>query len=136
MPSVLFLCIENSCRSQMAEAYARQRAPEGWIIASAGSRPSGRVDETAAALMREEGIDLGSHRSKGLSDLPPVTWDAVVVMGCGEECPSLAARKRLEWDLSDPKGLPLDEFRRVRDEIGRRVSALLQALSAVPPGSS
>jgi len=135
MPSILFLCIENSCRSQMAEAYARHRAPEGWVIASAGSRPSGRVDETAAALMREGGIDLASHRSKGLSELPPITWDAVVVMGCGEECPSLPAGKRLEWDLPDPKGLPQDEFRRIRDEIGRRVSALLRALSAAP-GSS
>jgi len=135
MPSVLFLCIENSCRSQMAEAYARHRAPSGWVVASAGSRPSGRVDATAAALMREVGIDLSNNRSKGLSELPPVTWDAVVLMGCGEECPSLPAKQRLEWDLPDPKGLPLDEFRRIRDEIGRRVSALLGVLSE-SPGSS
>jgi len=93
------------------------------------------VDETAAALMREAGMDLASHRSKGLSELPPISWDAVVMMGCGEECPSLPAGKRLEWDLPDPKGLPQDEFRRIRDEIGRGGSALLRDLSAAP-GSS
>ena len=133
MPSILFVCVENSGRSQMAEGFARAIAGADWMIASAGSRPSGRVDPTAIALMREVGIDLSSHSSKGLQDLPSITWDAIVTMGCGDACPSVPARRRDDWELPDPKQLPVGESRRTRDEIRRRVSDLLQSVSSSHP---
>jgi arsenate reductase (thioredoxin) len=133
MPSVLFVCVGNAGRSQMAEGFALALAGDGWTIASAGSRPAGKVSSMAVALMREVGIDLTTHRSKGLDALPALTWDVVVTMGCGDACPSLPARRREDWDLPDPKGLPLDQFRDIRDEIRRRVSDLIQAISGSDP---
>jgi protein-tyrosine-phosphatase len=123
---VLFVCIENSCRSQMAEGFARAlggKAVEAW---SAGSKPSGKVNERAIAFMKEKGIDIGVHRSKSLADLPAVTWDCIVTMGCGDACPSLPAKTRLDWNLPDPKNLPDDGFRKVRDDIEARMRALLK----------
>lgn len=128
-PRVLFVCVENSCRSQMAEGFARLHGAGRIEAFSAGSRPSGKVNETAVLLMKERGVDLGLQRSKGLDGLPPGRWDAVVTMGCGDACPSLPAVRRLDWALPDPKGLPLDEFRRVRDEVESRVKALIAELS-------
>ena len=136
MERILFLCIGNSCRSQMAEGYARRMVPPGWVVASAGSKPTGQVDGTAIELMKEEGIDLTRHRSKGLEDLPQITWDLVVGMGCGDECPHLPARIRVDWDLPDPRGMPREKFRRVRDEIRRRLSLLLRDTSAGSPDPS
>ena len=124
-PRFLFVCVENSCRSQMAEGFARLHGGVKIESFSAGSRPSGKVNETAVVLMKEKGVDLLVQRSKGLNDLPAGKWDAVVTMGCGDACPSLPAVRRLDWALPDPKHLPLDEFRRVRDEIEMRVKSLL-----------
>lgn len=126
LPHLLFVCVENSCRSQMAEGFARALG-EGRVKAfSAGSRPSGRVDERAAGFMAEKGISLEGQSSKGLDDLPGnLTWDCVVTMGCGDQCPHLPARRRLDWDLADPKTLPDDEFRLVRDEIEELVRRLI-----------
>lgn len=124
-PKVLFVCIENSCRSQMAEGFARRMGVDAH---SAGSRPSGTVNPRALSFMRERGIDLTIQRSKGLDDLPPVTWDAVVTMGCGDACPHLPARLRLDWDLPDPKALSDDEFRLVRDRIEGSVADLAERL--------
>jgi protein-tyrosine-phosphatase len=129
MPSVLFVCVENSCRSQMAEGFARALAPRDWTIASAGSRPSGRVDPRAVRLMGEVGVDLARQESKGLEALPEGSWDAIVTMGCGDACPHLPARRRIDWDLPDPKPLTDAEFRRVRDEVGRRVADLVRDLA-------
>ncbi len=125
-PRLLFVCVENSCRSQMAEGFARAVGAgrvEAW---SAGSRPSGRVNPRAIVFMRERGIDLDAQTSKGLEVLPPGAWDAVVTMGCGDACPHLPAHTRVDWDLPDPKELPDDEFRRIRD----RIEALVQGLVA------
>lgn len=124
-PRILFVCIENSCRSQMAEGFARLHGAGAVEVHSAGSRPSGKVNETAVAVMKEKGVDLGLQRSKGLGDLPPGRWDAVVTMGCGDACPHLPADRRRDWALRDPKHLPLREFRAVRDDIEVRVKALL-----------
>jgi protein-tyrosine-phosphatase len=124
-PRLLFVCIENSCRSQMAEGFARLHGAGRVEAHSAGSRPSGKVNETAVALMKEKGVDLGVQRSKGLNDLPEGRWDAVVTMGCGDACPHLPAVRRLDWALPDPKHMPLPEFRAVRDEVEARVKALL-----------
>lgn len=126
MKAVVFLCVENSCRSQMAEGFARVIAGKEREIWSAGSRPSGRVNETAIAVMTERGIDLTAQRSKSLSELPSIRWDYVVTMGCGEQCPALPAAARVEWAIPDPKGLPLEEFRRIRDMIEESVKRLLE----------
>ncbi len=125
MPSVLFVCVANSCRSQMAEAMAKASAGTGWEIWSAGSHPSGRVHPVAAELMKELGLDLSTHQSKGLDDVPKRLWDYVVTMGCGDACPSVSTRYRIDWSIPDPVGLPLDEARRIRDQIGGFVSGLL-----------
>lgn len=122
---ILFVCVENSCRSQMAEGFARLHG-KGIVEAfSAGSKPSGKVNATAVQLMREKGVDLNAQSSKGLKDLPAGSWVAVITMGCGDACPSLPAERRLDWALPDPKRMPLDEFRAVRDEIEERVKAIL-----------
>lgn len=125
MKRALFVCVENSCRSQMAEGFARALGGGELEAYSAGSRPSGKINETAVALMKEKGIDLTIQRSKGLTDLPAGEWDYIVTMGCGDACPSLPARVRLDWDLPDPKHLPLGGFRKVRDDIEARVRALV-----------
>lgn len=127
LPRVLFVCVENSCRSQMAEGFARA-AGEGKVAAfSAGSRPSGRVHPSAERFMKERGIDLSVQSSKGLDDLPQgIEWDYLVTMGCGDACPHLPAKHRLDWDLPDPKHLGDDEFRHVRDRIESMVRDLLR----------
>jgi arsenate reductase len=127
--NLLFVCIENSNRSQMAEGFARRLGSGRATAFSAGSRPSGVVNPRAIHFMRERDIDLTVQRSKGLDDLPKVTWDYVVTMGCGDACPLLPARHRLDWELPDPKHLPDDEFRAVRDRIERLVGDLLSGTS-------
>ena len=125
MKRVIFLCTENSNRSQMAEAFARihgRGVVEAW---SAGSRPSGAVNPKAVAAMAEKGYDLSRHRSKSTRELPEETWDYVITMGCGDECPWLAGERREDWGLADPKAMPPAEFRQIRDEIERRVRALV-----------
>jgi protein-tyrosine-phosphatase len=112
----------------MAEAFARLHGGgrvEAW---SAGSRPSGCVHPQAIEAMRELGYDLAKHASKSLADLPPVDFDAVVTMGCGDACPSVPARLRLDWQIPDPRDLPPAGFRAVRDQIAREVRALLARL--------
>ncbi len=130
MKHIVFVCVENSCRSQMAEAWARHLGRGRVRAWSAGSRPSGEVNPLARQVMRERGIDLTEAVSKGFEALPEVTWDVVVTMGCGDQCPWLPARARVQWDIPDPKGQPIEVFRRVRDEIERRVRELLEALDS------
>jgi protein-tyrosine-phosphatase len=125
---VLFVCVENSNRSQMAEAFARIHGAGKVEAYSAGSRPSGRVNPKAVESMREVGYDLGQHQSKSLDDLPNVQFDFVATMGCGGECPLIRAKQREDWNIADPKDLPPDEFRGVRDEIEAKVKALLATL--------
>lgn len=128
-PSVLFVCVENSCRSQMAEGFARKHGKEILDSWSAGSKPSGRVNPTAVRLMKERDVDLSRHSSKGLERLPPVPmWDYVITMGCGDACPAFPAKERRDWALPDPKNRPLDEFRNVRDDIEQRVNDLIQEI--------
>ena len=125
---IVFVCVENSNRSQMAEAFARTHGGGAVDAYSAGSRPSGVVNPKAVAAMRERGYDLTTHASKSLADLPPGEWDAAITMGCGDECPNLRAARREDWPLPDPKHLPPDKFNEVRDEIERRVRELLRSL--------
>jgi len=128
MKRVLFVCVENSNRSQMAEGFARAHGGVEVVAQSAGSRPSGTINPRAIALMAERGIDLNVQHSKALTEVGAAAFDAVVTMGCGDACPWIAAARREDWALPDPKHLPDAEFRRVRDEIERRVVALLQTL--------
>lgn len=125
---VLFVCVENSNRSQMAEAFARMHG-EDVEAYSSGSKPSGRVNPRAIEFMKERGYDLSTHSSKALSEIPDVDYDAAVTMGCGDECPLVRARVREDWKIPDPKELPADEFRAVRDDIETKVKELLQRLS-------
>jgi arsenate reductase (thioredoxin) len=121
---ILFVCIENSCRSQMAEAFARLLAADVIDAHSAGSRPSGAINPTAIQSMHELGYDLTEHRSKSLRDVPQVKFDYVITMGCGDECPFIPAFHHDDWNIPDPKHMPLDEFRRVRNLIQERVELL------------
>lgn len=123
MKRVVFVCIENSNRSQMAEAFAHMAGVDAH---SAGSRPSGRVNPKAIDAMREIGYDLSKHESKSIDDLPDVTFDVAVTMGCGDQCPTIRARRHEDWDIPDPKKLPPEQFRQVRDLIGTKVKELLQ----------
>jgi protein-tyrosine-phosphatase len=126
---VLFVCVENSNRSQMAEALARIHGSPEVEAFSAGSRPSGRVNPKAIAAMRELGYDLTTHHSKGLAEFADQEFDAVIGMGCGDEgCPLVKAARHEEWDVPDPKALAPAEFNRVRDLIGDKVRQLLASL--------
>ena len=125
MPSVVFVCVANSFRSQMAEAIAKQRGSSQWEIWSAGSHPSGRVHPMAVHMMEELGLEMAKHRSKGLAELPAKLWDYVVTMGCEDRCPMLDAKHKLAWDIPDPAGLPVEEVRRIREQIAGLVGELL-----------
>jgi arsenate reductase (thioredoxin) len=124
---LLFVCSENSCRSQIAEAFARIHGGAGVEAVSAGSRPSGVVNAKAIASMRERGYDLSAHASRGLDEIPPGPYDVVVTMGCGDACPWVPARRREDWEIPDPKDMEPVAFRAVRDEIERRVRGLLNS---------
>ena len=128
MKRVLFVCVENSCRSQIAEAFARVHGAGAIEPYSAGSKPSGQVNPKAIASMRELGYDLSRHASKSLSDIPAVEYDVAVTMGCGDACPTVRAKQREEWNIPDPKGMLVDEFRKVRDLIEEKVKTLLAKL--------
>ena len=126
MTSVLFVCTENSNRSQMAEAFARIHGHGILQPYSAGSRPSGEVNSRAARAMAEVGYDLSTHRSKSVSDVPSGPYGLVITMGCGDDCPPILATERDDWDLPDPRNMPPNEFNAVRDEIESRVKQLLE----------
>jgi protein-tyrosine-phosphatase len=122
---MLFVCVENSNRSQMAEAFARIHGGDGVEAYSAGSRPSGIVNPKAVASMRELGYDLARHESKSLQEIPDVEYDFVATMGCGDACPMVRAKLRADWSIPDPKEMPPDEFREVRTLIENHVKAAL-----------
>jgi arsenate reductase len=127
---VLFVCVENSNRSQMAEAFARMHGGETVEAHSAGSRPSGRVNPRAIEFMAEKGYDLSTHTSKSLDQFNGTGVDVAVTMGCGDSCPLVRSARREEWNIPDPKDLPDDEFRKVRDLIETKVKELITSLAA------
>ena len=132
MKTVLFVCVENSNRSQMAEAFARMLGGEGVRAASAGSRPSGRINPKAIEAMRELGYDLSTHASKGLDEFNGTPVDVAVTMGCGDECPLVVAGRREDWRIPDPRDMSPEEFREVRNLIESKVRDLLTSLAAAP----
>lgn len=125
MKAVLFVCVENSNRSQMAEAFARIHASDRLTVYSAGSRPSGKVNPKAIEAMQQRGYDLTIHHSKAFSDLPDLPFDFIITMGCGDTCGHIPAAAREDWALPDPRNMPPVEFNQVRDEIESRVVDLL-----------
>lgn len=129
---ILFVCLENANRSQMAEAFTRVHGGSRVETYSAGSRPSGAVNPQAVEAMREVGYDLSTHASKSLTEIPDVEYDLVVTMGCGDACPSVRARRREDWAIPDPKHLSPQEFRELRDEIERKVKQAIADLCDLP----
>jgi protein-tyrosine-phosphatase len=127
MKRVLFVCVENANRSQMAHAFAHIHGGGQVDASSAGSKPSGLINPKAVRFMAELGYDLTKHTSKSLDDIAG-EFDAVITMGCGDNCPWIPAKHRDDWALPDPKHMDDDAYRAVRDEIGARVKALLAAL--------
>lgn len=128
MKKILFVCVENSCRSQIAEAFGKIHGKGKMEVYSSGSRPSGKVNEKAVATMAELGYDMGSHHSKSLTEIPQVEYDYAITMGCGDECPMVQAKQRQDWAIPDPKQLDPEEFRVIRDLIEEKVKVLLSAL--------
>lgn len=128
MKTVLFVCVENSNRSQMAEAFARIHSAGRVQAASAGSKPSGRINPKAIEAMQELGYDLTTHASKGLDEYNGRDVDVAVTMGCGDECPLVRAGHRVDWKIPDPRDMTADEFRSVRDLIEQKVKDLLSTL--------
>lgn len=128
MKQILFVCVENSNRSQMAEAFARIHGGDGVAASSAGSRPSGRINPKAIQAMQELEYNLATHESKGLDQFNGSNVDVAVTMGCGDACPLVNARKRVDWQIPDPKEMPPDQFRQVRDLIELKVKELIENL--------
>ena len=128
MKRVLFVCVENSNRSQMAEAFAHIHGGENVDARSAGSAPSGVINPKAVRFMSEIGYDLTRHASKSLDDIDG-EFDAVVTMGCGDNCPWVPAKRREDWGLPDPKHMDDAGYRKIRDEIEERVKALLAEIA-------
>jgi arsenate reductase len=126
MKSILFVCIENSNRSQMAQAFAIMHGKEHVRAYSAGSRPSGAINPKAIAAMKELGYDLTAHHSKSLEQIPPIEYDYVVTMGCGDACPLVKAKHRIDWNIPDPRDMNEQAFRKVRDLIEQKVKDLLK----------
>jgi protein-tyrosine-phosphatase len=129
MKKILFVCVENSNRSQMSEAFARIHGGGEVEAYSAGSKPSGKVNPKAIASMKEIGYNLSSHQSKSLEEVKQYApFDAVVTMGCGDACPWMPAKQFIDWQIPDPKEMTEENFRKVRDLVEQKVKELLQEL--------
>lgn len=126
MKNILFVCIENSNRSQMAQAFAILHGKGKVNTYSAGSRPSGKINPKAIAAMQELGYDLSTHDSKSLEEIPDTEYEYAITMGCGDECPLVKANHREDWAIPDPRNMNEEEFRQVRDLIEGKVKALLE----------
>lgn len=126
---LLFVCIENSNRSQMSQAFAKIIGGENVDAYSAGSKPSGIVNPKAIAAMKELGYDLSTHDSKSLDEVKVFApFDAVVTMGCGDACPWMPANQFFDWQIPDPKHMEPKQFNEVRDFIGGKVKELIEGL--------
>lgn len=126
---LLFVCVENSNRSQMSQAFAIIHGGENIEAFSAGSKPSGIVNPKAIAAMKELGYDLSSHDSKSLQEVEAhAPFDAVVTMGCGDACPWMPAKQFIDWQIPDPKHMEPEEFNTIRDLISAKVKELITSL--------
>ena len=127
-PEVLFLCVHNAGRSQMAAALMAREAGDQVIVHSAGSAPGETLNPAVVAAMAEWGIDISAEVPKKLTEAMAQRSDVIVTMGCGDSCPVYPGKRYVDWELTDPAGKPVDEVRAIRDEIDRRVKALLAEL--------
>jgi protein-tyrosine-phosphatase len=127
---IVFICVENARRSQMAQGFAEAFGQAKIEAYSAGSRPSSSIDPMVIEVMREKGIDLETKRPKGLNDLPPIEMDYLVTMGCEESCPAVLAKKIIEWEIPDPKGKSMDDIRKIRDMLEAKVKMLLEEVES------
>jgi Protein-tyrosine-phosphatase len=129
-PSVLFVCVHNAARSQMAQGWLRHLAGDAIEVRSAGSEPGDQINPVAVQAMHEVGIDITAEAPKILTVDAVRDSDVVITMGCGDSCPIFPGKRYEDWDLSDPAGQPLEIVRQVRDEIGDRVQRLIAELRA------
>ena len=129
-PTVLFVCVHNAGRSQMAAGYLRALAGDRVQVLSAGSEPADALNPIAVQAMAEEGIDITDNTPAILTADAVKESDVVVTMGCGDTCPIFPGKRYEDWDLTDPAGRPIEEVRPIRDEIRRRVAGLLAELGA------
>jgi arsenate reductase len=128
-PAVLFVCVHNAGRSQMAAGYLRHLAGDRIEVLSAGSEPGDRINPVAVQAMAEEGIDIAGAQPRILDADEVRASDVVVTMGCGDACPFFPGTRYEDWELDDPAGRPIEEVRPIRDEIRRRVEALVAELA-------
>jgi protein-tyrosine-phosphatase len=129
MKKILFVCIENSNRSQMGQAFATIHSHGRVKAYSAGSKPSGTINPKAITAMEELGYDLSTHSSKSLAEVTAhAPFDAVVTMGCGDACPWMPAKNFIDWNIPDPRNMNKEEFRKVRDLIEEKVKELISSL--------
>lgn len=129
-PTVLFVCVRNAGRSQMAAALLRHHAGDAIEVRSAGSAPADQVHPVVLEAMREIGIDLGTQQPQLLTDAVTEGVGLVVTMGCGDACPAIAGARTIDWDLDDPGEQPIEHVRAIRDEIDARVRALRDEILA------
>jgi arsenate reductase (thioredoxin) len=127
-PRVLFVCIHNAGRSQMAAGYARTLSGGAVDVRSGGSEPGNEINPVAIAAMAEDGIDISSGVPQLMTTEAVRDSDVVITMGCGDVCPIFPGKRYEDWDLTDPSGLPIDRVRPIRDDIKRRVEELLREL--------
>lgn len=130
-PEILFLCVHNAGRSQMAAAFARELGADRVVIHSAGSAPGETLNPAVVTAMEEVGLDISAETPRRLTDQMARDADVIVTMGCGDACPYYPGKRYDDWALTDPAGQPLDVVRAVRDEIRSRVGELLRELGAV-----
>ena len=135
VPDVLFVCVHNAGRSQMAAALLSDRAQGRVDVRSAGSDPTDQINPAVVAAMQEVGLDLSQEFPKPLTDESLQAADVVITMGCGDACPIYPGKRYLDWELDDPAGKPIEEVRPIRDEIDRRVQLLLSELVGAPDAS-
>ena len=126
MKKVLFVCVENSCRSQMAEGFAKVLGQGKIESYSAGSKPSGKVNPDAIKIMQEAGIDISGAQSKSFQDLGVRGFDYVITMGCKDICPFVSGKEHIDWQIDDPKGKGEEFFRKTRDIIKEKVEQLIR----------
>ena len=125
---VLFACVENSCRSQIAEALAKNISPSKVDFYSAGSKPSGIINPIATKLLNSQEVYLTDHKSQNISEFVNVKIDYLILMGCGDQCPNLVANERVEWDIPDPKDMEEPEFLNVIEKIRGKVQKLIETI--------
>ena len=125
---IVFVCVENARRSQMAAGFAEALGQGKLEVYSAGSRPASAIDSLVIEVMKEKGIDLSGRQPNSLNDLPPIEMDYLVTMGCEETCPAVLSKKILEWNIPDPKGKSIEVFREVRDMIEGKVRGFLKEI--------